>query len=225
MKILLVEDEVRIAQSIKKGLEENNYEVELAYDGLLGKKLVLERSYDLIILDIILPEMNGIELCREIRSNGINTPVLMLTALGTTYDKVIGLDSGADDYLSKPFNFDELLARIRALSRRNDKLITESVLKIGDLELDINSRRAKRGGKEIKLTAREYKLLEFFMRNRGKILDRNSIAENVWDISFDTGTNIVDVYVNYLRNKIDKDFPEKLIRTIVGMGYLMDEGK
>lgn len=225
MKILLVEDEIRIAQSVKKGLEEHGYDVETAYDGQYGKKMILERNYDLIVLDIILPEINGIELCKEIRMNSVKTPVLMLTALGTTYDKVVGLDSGADDYLSKPFSFDELLARIRALLRRNDNLNPEPVIKIGDLELDLNSHRVRRGEKEINLTAREYKLLEYFMRNRGKVLDRNSIAENVWDISFDTGTNFVDVYVNYLRNKIDRDFPVKLIRTVVGMGYLMEECK
>ena len=223
MKILIVEDEQKIAANLKKGLEENLYNVDVAYDGLYGKKLALEKKYDLIILDIIIPNINGVDLCKEIRNNNISTPILMLTALGTTDDKVLGLDSGADDYIVKPFVFKELLARIRALTRRKAENITSSILKIADLELDLSSKKVKRNNIEIKLTAREIKLLEVFIRNKDVVMDRKELAEKVWDISFDTGTNVIDVYVNYLRNKIDKDFSPKLIHTMFGMGYVMKE--
>ncbi|MDP4267669.1 MAG: response regulator transcription factor [Bacteroidota bacterium] len=223
MKILLVEDEVKIAAFIKKGLEEHDYYVDLAYDGLFGKKLAIGNIYDLIILDIILPNINGIELCKQIRDRDIKTPILMLTALGTPEDKVLGLDSGADDYLVKPFNFNELLARIRALSRRSPNIVINNILKIADLELDPESKIVKRSGNIIKLTVREFHLLELFMNNVGKVLGRNDIAEKVWDINFDTGTNVIDVYVNYLRNKIDKNYPNKLIHTVFGMGYVLKE--
>ncbi len=223
MKILVVEDEEKIARQIKKGLEENNFEVELAYDGTFGKRLALENKFDLIILDIIIPGINGLDLCHEIRKNKINTPIIMLTALGTTDDKVSGLDMGADDYLVKPFHFKELLARIKALTRRNKEIINSETLAIVDLMMDLQTKLVTRNGKEIKLTAREYNLLELFMRNQGKVLERKDIAAKVWDVSFDTGTNVIDVYVNYLRNKIDKDFKIKLIHTQVGMGYIMRE--
>ena len=221
MKILLVEDEPKVASFIKKGLEEQTYIVDLAYDGLMGKKLALSNEYDIIILDVILPSISGIELCKEIRKSNTSVPVLLLTALGTTEDKVIGLDAGADDYLTKPFKFMELLARIRALTRRKSNQTTPTILTIADLEMDTGSKIVKRNGKIINLTAREFFLLEFFLKNKGIVLSRAVIAENIWEISFDTGTNIVDVYINYLRNKIDKGFSPKLIHTIIGMGYVL----
>jgi DNA-binding response OmpR family regulator len=221
MKILLVEDEPKVASFIKKGLEEQTYIVDQAYDGLMGKKLALTNEYDIIILDVILPSISGIELCKEIRKINTSVPILLLTALGTTEDKVIGLDAGADDYLTKPFKFMELLARIRALTRRKSNQATPSILSIADLEMDTGSKIVKRNGKIINLTAREFFLLEFFLRNKGRVLSRAEIAENIWEISFDTGTNIVDVYINYLRNKIDKGFSPKLIHTIIGMGYVL----
>ena len=221
MKILLVEDEPKVASFIKKGLEEQTYIVDLAYDGLMGKKLALSNEYDIIILDVILPSISGIELCKEIRKSNTSVPVLLLTALGTTEDKVIGLDAGADDYLTKPFKFMELLARIRALTRRKSNQTTPTILTIADLEMDTGSKIVKRNSKIINLTAREFFLLEFFLKNKGIVLSRAVIAENIWEISFDTGTNIVDVYINYLRNKIDKGFSPKLIHTIIGMGYVL----
>jgi len=222
MNILVIEDEPRIASLLKKGLEEQDYSVDLAYDGFFGKKLALEKKHDLIILDLILPKINGLDLCRELRKEDIRTPVLMLTALGGTDDIVSGLDTGADDYIVKPFNFEELLARIRALLRRKMDVSNDPILLIDDLELDTRAKRVKRGGVEIRLSAREFMLLELFMKNQGKILSRSEIAEKVWDISFDTGTNVIDVYVNYLRNKIEKEGNRKLIHTIVGMGYMME---
>lgn len=223
--ILLIEDEPNVAAFVKKGLEEEGYHVLVAYDGEIGLELLSQNLVVLIILDIILPGMNGLEVCKNIRSNGYKEiPVLMLTALGTTDNVVTGLDSGADDYLPKPFKVKELLARIRALLRRRN--LSESVdhiLKMADLELDRNTKTAIRKDKEIKLTSTEYRLLEFFMNNQRKVLSRIDLLENVWDINFDMGTNVVDVYVNYLRNKIDKGFEPKLIHTVIGMGYIMKE--
>jgi len=225
MNILIVEDEPKVAAFIQKGLQENNYTVTLAYDGHYGSKLAIENAYDLIILDVILPVQSGIEVCKNIRNHNNRVPILMLTALGTTEDKVLGLDSGADDYLVKPFQFSELLARVRSLTRRNDgspKIKPESkFLRFADVLLDQEGKTVTRANQQIKLTAREFKLLEYFLKNTGKVLDRARIAENVWDINFDTGTNMIDVYVNYLRNKLDKPFHEKLIHTVVGMGYVM----
>ena len=221
MKILLVEDEPKVSSFIKKGLEEQTYIVDIAYDGLMGKKLALNIEYDIIILDVILPSISGIELCKEIRKVNTSVPILLLTAIGTTEDKVLGLDAGADDYLTKPFKFMELLARIRALTRRKNNLSAPTILTFADLELDTGSKIVKRNCKIINLTAREFFLLEFFLKNKERVLSRAEIAENIWEISFDTGTNIVDVYINYLRNKIDKGFSPKLIHTIIGMGYVL----
>lgn len=224
MRILLVEDEVKTAQSLKDGLEENHFEVELAYDGQTGLQLALKTPYQLIISDIILPHLNGLELCAKVREGGIQTPLLMLTALGTTEDKVTGFDSGADDYLVKPFAFEELLARVRALLKRGSGIVnTFNILRFADLELNLDSKTAFREGKEISLTAREFALMEYFMRNKGKVVSKTDIAEKVWDITFDTGTNVIEVYINYLRNKIDKDFSHKLIHTVHGMGYVLKE--
>ena len=224
MKILVVEDEVKVAGFLEKGLEEQGYAVDVAYDGLMGEKLALRNDYDILILDVILPSVNGIELCRRIREKKSAVPVLMLTALGTTDDKVEGFDAGADDYLVKPFEFQELLARIRALIKRSSGIIqTSNVLKIADLELNLDRKTARRGNKSIELTAKEFSLLEFLMKNSGRVVSRADIAEKVWDITFDTGTNVVDVYINILRKKLDKDFESKLIHTRIGLGYILQE--
>ncbi|MGV3601034.1 MAG: response regulator [Dyadobacter fermentans] len=222
MKLLLIEDEPKTLQSIRQGLEENGYEVDIAYDGLIGKQLARSNVYQLIISDIIIPGINGIELCREIRSWGDETPILMLTALGTTDDKVTGLDAGADDYLVKPFEFKELLARVRALTKRGTTVShTAQVLRFADLEVSLDAKTVYRSGNKINLTAREFNLLVYLIRNQGRVISKVEIAEQVWDIGFDTGTNVIEVYVNYLRKKIDKDYPVKLIHTQFGMGYVL----
>jgi two-component system copper resistance phosphate regulon response regulator CusR len=224
MKILLVEDEVQVVGFIRRGLVENGYDIEVAYDGQMGERLAAKGDYDLIVLDVILPIINGYDLCKNIRDKGLQVPVLMLTALGTTEDKVSGFDAGADDYLVKPFEFAELLARIKALTKRSSGLIqTSKVLKIADLVLDLNKKSAIRGEKSIDLTGKEFELLEFLMKNKGRVLSRAEIAEKVWDITFDTGTNVVDVYISILRKKVDRDFDQKLIHTRVGSGYYIDE--
>lgn len=223
-KILIVEDEPKVASFIQQGLEEHGYEVDVVYDGWMGKRFACRNHYEVVILDIIIPHTNGIELCRQIREVKPGIPILMLTALGTVEDKVAGFDAGADDYLVKPFEFKELLARIRALSKRAGSIcITSNVLKAFDLELDIDKKQARRGDKVITLTAKEFSLLEFFMRNKGRVLSRAEIAQKVWDVHFDTGTNVVDVYVNILRKKIDRDFDTKLIHTRFGLGYVFNE--
>jgi len=224
MKILIVEDEPKVASFIKKGLEENHYIVETAYDGILADKLAQQYKFDLFILDIIIPGLNGLELCKKLKKYNSNIPVLMLTALGTTDDKITGFDAGADDYLVKPFEFRELLARVKVLLKKTDQSHdTVNKLIVGDLELDLDKKIARRGGLNIDLTAKEFSLLEYFMRNNGRILSRNDIAEKVWDANFDFGTNVVDVYVNFLRKKIDKGFDEKLIHTKVGFGYVFGD--
>jgi DNA-binding response OmpR family regulator len=222
MKILIIEDEHSVASFIKKGLEEQSFVVDVAYDGQAGKQLAFQNQYDIILLDVVLPHINGLQLCAQIRQAS-NVPILMLTALGTTGDIVAGLDTGADDYLTKPFKFQELLARIRAVVRRKSDAGVETNYKLADLEIDFKTKQVKRDGKTIKLTAREFYLLQFFIRNKGIVMSRAEIAENIWDASFDSGTNIVDVYVNYLRNKIDKNFSPKLIHTVYGMGYIFKE--
>jgi two-component system copper resistance phosphate regulon response regulator CusR len=224
MKILIVEDEPKVASFIKKGLEENHYEAEIAYDGLSGEKLARLNKYNLFILDIIIPGINGLDLCRKLKMINSNIPVLMLTALGTTDDKIIGFDAGADDYLVKPFEFRELLARVKVLVKKGSQSNnTDNLLMVSDLELDLEKKVARRGGSYIDLTAKEFSLLEYFMRNSGRVLSRNDIAEKVWDASFDFGTNVVDVYVNFLRKKIDKGYEQKLIHTKVGFGYIFGE--
>lgn len=222
LKILLIEDEVKTLNLIKEGLEENKAQVDIAYDGQMGLTLAERNDYSLIISDIILPEMNGLTLCRTLREGGNNTPILLLTALGTTQDIITGLDSGADDYLSKPFEFSELTARVRALTRRGNSVIQKShILRVADLELNVDTKAVRRGDKEITLTAKEFSLLEFFMNNVGRVISKVELAEKIWDITFDTGTNVIEVYVNFLRKKIDKDFDVKLIHTQIGMGYVM----
>jgi len=224
MKLLLVEDEPKIAAFIQKGLSENGYEVTTAYDGKLGLVMALQGDYDVIILDVMLPVVNGLEVCKSIREQGVDTPVLMLTALGTVDDKVHGLQLGADDYLVKPFHFKELVARIQALTRRqNQHASNNTELRIADLVLNRSSKTVRRDNKEIVLTAKEYSLLDMFMQNINRVLSRSDIAEHVWGYDFDAGSNVIDVYINYLRNKIEKGFSSKLIHTIVGMGYIMKE--
>lgn len=224
MKILVVEDEPKLASFVKKGLEEQACEVDVAYDGQVGRTMALNNPYDVIIMDINLPKVNGFDVVRSIRQQKNQTPVLMLTALGSVDDKLMGFDVGADDYLVKPFEFRELMARLRALTKRgNEASIQASVLKVADLELDLNEKIARRGDKRIELTAKEFGLLEYLIRNRGRVVSRMDIAEKVWAIHFDTGTNVIDVYVNFLRKKIDKDYTHKLIHTVIGMGYMLKD--
>jgi DNA-binding response OmpR family regulator len=224
VKILIIEDEPKVVAFLKKGLQEQGYDVTVAYDGQMGERLATKDNFDMIILDVIIPQLNGIELCKRIRQDNEQVPILMLTALGTTDDKILGFDAGADDYLVKPFEFKELLARIKALTKRSSGIIQSSnKLKVGGLEIDLDRKIARRAGKSIELTAKEFSLLEYFMRNAGRVVSRADISEKVWDISFDTGTNIVDVYVNILRKKIEKGFDSKLIHTRIGMGYIFEE--
>ena len=221
MKILVVEDEPKVAGFIKQGLEEEGYSVTQAADGRTGRDLALQQVFDLVILDVMLPEVNGLDICRQIRQANKAVPVLMLTALGTTDDKVSGLDAGADDYITKPFAFNELLARVRALLRRKQLQPAGTTLTAFDLELDPLAKTVKRADQHIALTAKEFSLLEYFMKNKNRVLSRAEIAKDVWNLTFDTGTNFVDVYVNYLRNKVDKNYSVKLIHTVVGMGYVL----
>lgn len=224
LKILIVEDEPKVASFLMQGLEEQGFEVDMVNDGILGKTLALKNTYDIIILDVILPNLSGIELCKEIRKIKPNVQILFLTALGTTEDKLKGFDVGADDYIVKPFEFKELLARIRVMVKRSSDIQKNTnKLIVSNLELDLDKKIAQRGKKTIELTAKEFALLEFFMRNEGKVLSRPEIADKVWDITFDTGTNVVDVYVNILRKKIDKDFDHKLIHTRMGLGYIFNK--
>lgn len=222
MNVLLIEDEPKTVQSLRQGLEENGYTVDIAYDGLLGKQLATRNSYHLIVSDIIMPGLNGLELCRELRNAGNQTPILMLTALGTTDDKVVGLDAGADDYLVKPFEFKEFLARVRALTKRGGMVNqTAQILRFADLEVNMDAKTVHRAEKKIELTAREFNLLVYLIRNQGRVISKAEIAEQVWEIDFDTGTNIIEVYVNYLRKKVDRDFATRLIHTQFGMGYVL----
>jgi two-component system, OmpR family, copper resistance phosphate regulon response regulator CusR len=225
IKILLIEDEKKIADTLSKGLTELDYYVEKAYDGKIGLRLFESNSFNLVITDINLPGINGYDLAKAIRSRNQHIPIMMLTALSTTDDKIEGFDAGADDYLVKPFEFKELLVRIRALLKRtmHQHLPAGNILKVANLELNVDSKEVIRDGILINLTAKEFQLLEYFMRNRNRLVSRVDIAEKVWDVDFDTKTNVIDVYVNFLRKKIDKDFDPKLIHTQVGMGYIMKE--
>lgn len=224
MRILVVEDDRKVGAFLQKGLREEHYAVDLARDGEAALELAQVHSYDVILLDVMLPRRDGFAVCRELRQKGILTPVLMLTAKDTVEDKVAGLGEGADDYLTKPFSFEELLARIRALLRRSQDYKTK-VLKVADLELDPVSRRVSRAGKPVALTGREYALLEFLMRNKGRILTESRIIEHVWDMNYEGTSNIVSVYIKYLRGKIDNSSPLKLIRTVRGHGYVIDENR
>lgn len=221
--MLLIDDEVSINGFINKGLEENGFVVTQAFDGEMGLRLARGGDFDVIILDLIMPGMNGLEVCRQLReTHQLQTPILMLTALNTTDDVVEGLNVGADDYLGKPFKFQELLARVRALGRRRNALTTPAnLLQVADLVMDLDQKIVTRAGQELQLTLKEFLLLECLMRNKNRVLSRLDLLEKVWGIQFDTGTNVVDVYTNYLRNKVDKPFEHKLIQTVVGMGYVI----
>lgn len=226
MNILVVEDEKKVAAFLKNGLEEQGYHVDVASNAHSGEKLALTNEYQILLLDIILPDMSGLQLCKKIKSVLPDFPILMLTALGTTDDKVTGFDSGADDYLVKPFEFKELLARIKALTKRSQgfsEAAHEEILKVADLQLNIGKKIAIRGGKIISLTAKEFGLLEYLIRNKNRVMSKADIAEKVWEVTFDTGTNVVEVYVNILRKKIDKDFDQKLILTRIGLGYVIQD--
>lgn len=220
MKILVVEDEKKVSKFIQQGLEEERYAVTVASDGQQGETLASNEKFDLIILDILLPKKDGISVLKALRAKRINTPVLLLTAKSSIENKVEGLDSGADDYLTKPFSISELLARMRSLLRRGTSE-KNTLLNVGDLQLDLVLHKAIRGEKSIELTAREYALLEYFMRNVNHVLTRSIISEHIWNYNFDSGTNVVDVYINHLRNKIDDGFEKKLIHTVRGVGYVM----
>lgn len=222
IKILLIEDEPKTVQSLKQGLEENNYDVSIAYDGHMGKQLALAHTYQLIVSDIIIPGINGLDLCRELRALGIQTPILMLTALSTTDDKLNGFEAGADDYLAKPFDFKEFLARVKALIKRsNQTMLDAQILKFADLEMDLNSSLVSRAGQMIHLTYKEFQLLEYFLRNQEKVISKAEIAENIWEVEDENSSNLIEVYVNYLRKKVDRGFSSKLIHTQFGMGYIL----
>ncbi|HEY1038847.1 MAG TPA: response regulator transcription factor [Bacteroidia bacterium] len=226
MNILLIEDEPNVISLVQRGLEQAGHQVSIAMDGNSGLGMALKHQFDLIILDLMLPGKSGMEVCSEIRKQQIPTPVLMLTALSTTENIVSGLDIGADDYMTKPFKFAELEARVRTLTRRgiNTKIPdAENVLRISDLELNLDSKTVKRAGKKLSLTATEFRLLHYLMKNRNKVLNRMEILENVWDIDFNLGTNVVDVYINYLRKKTENGSSSKLIHTVFGMGYILKE--
>lgn len=222
MKILVVEDEKKVAKFLQQGLEEEHYAVDVAADGEQGENRAATESYDLIILDVFLPKKDGIQVLKGLRAKRITTPVLMLTAKSAIDDKVEGLDSGADDYLTKPFAFAELLARVRSLLRRG-AAEKSTILKVADLQLDTVTHKAKRGEQIIELTGKEYSLLEYLMRNANRALTRTLISEHIWNYNFDTGTNVVDVYMNHLRSKIDDGFEKKLLHTVRGVGYVLKD--
>lgn len=221
MKILVVEDEKKVAAFIRRGLVEQSYSVDMAHDGVEGERLARGNTYDAIILDLMLPRKSGFALCRAIRTFDPRVPILILTALDSTEDKLQGLDAGADEYLPKPFEFRELLAHLRSLLRRRESLPSSGLLRIADLQMDLITRKVSRGGQNLALTAREFALLEYFLRNTGRVITRTEIAQKVWETSFDSESNVIDVYVSFLRKKIDKGFPEKLIHTLVGVGYVL----
>jgi two-component system copper resistance phosphate regulon response regulator CusR len=223
LKIGIAEDDHKIAELLKSALEENDYQVFTVANGIDALELFLGESFNLFIIDVMMPGLNGIQLCKHIRGNTVQTPILMLTAMGTIDDKVTGLEAGADDYLVKPFHLKELLARVAALLRRQSVIVSETDHKLcfEDLVLNTYSKEVNRGGKTIELSAKEFILLELFMRNPNRLLSRQFIAEQVWDISFETGTNVIDVYINFLRKKIEKGFERKLIHTKINMGYIL----
>ena len=224
--ILIVEDDRRIAQNIYRGLHAENFEAEIAYDGITGKNLALSKKFDLILLDVNLPGLKGYDVCQQIRVYKPSLPIIMLTAYGEIEDKVEGLNKGANDYIVKPFDFRELMARINAalrVSELNNPETENQVLRIADLELNIGTKEVIRAGKSIELTAKEFALLEYFLLHRGRVVSKMDLAEHVWHLNFDPGTNVVEVYINYLRKKIDKDFSPKLIHTRPGLGYIMKE--
>jgi len=224
IRILIVEDHVKMADSISKGLEENGFSTEVAYDGFIGQRLADTIDFNLIILDVNLPQINGYELCNGIRQKRPDVPIIMLTALGSTEDKLLGFEKGADDYIVKPFEFRELLARIKALLKRSQTDVqSHRILRVADLVIDLDSKSVKRGETSIELTAKEFSLLEYLVRNKGRVISKADIAEKIWNITFDTGTNVIEVYVNFLRKKIDRNFEVKLLHTQIGMGYVLKD--
>jgi len=223
MNVLVVEDQKGMLQSIQQGLEELNVTVDVATNGIEGKNLALKKNYNVIILDILMPILDGLELCKVLRQSGCRTPILFISALDSVEDKIAGLEAGGDDYLAKPFVFNEFLARIMALNRRNQSdYLTAGTYIIEDLEVNFETKTAYRKKTDLELTKKEFRLLEYFIKNEGKILTKTEIAGNVWDVDFDTGTNVVEVYVNYLRNKLDKTHEKKLIQTKFGIGYIFN---
>jgi DNA-binding response OmpR family regulator len=223
MKILLVDDDQQLASFVRMGLEDHQMQVTVSYDGNTAERMAKSRKFDVIVLDVMLPGINGFDLCKKIRQHRIETPILMLTSLDSTTDKVTGLDTGADDYISKPFEFKELLARIRALHRRDRRDIKDPVIRIADLEIDTSMKKVRRGESEIKLTATEYKILELLALHQGKVFERIEIAQEIWGFSFNTGTNVIDVHISAIRKKMDRDFTAKLIHTVPGFGYVLHE--
>lgn len=221
--ILIIEDDERMAQLIRRGLEESGYDVTLAIDGTEGLAIALAKRFDVVITDILLPSQSGLEVCKTLKKEDEKYPIIMLTALGTTDDKIDGFDAGADDYMVKPFEMRELTARINALIKRSRIGHTEEILHIADLELNQRTKIVKRGGKELNLTPKEFNLLAYMMANSGRVLSKSEIAEKVWDMNFDTGTNFIEVYISYLRRKVDKDYEQKLIHTKSGMGFILKE--
>lgn len=220
MRLLVVDDNPKMARIIRQGLVENGYAVDVAHTGHEGEQMAATEPYDAVILDVMLPDQDGVQACTNLRRRRVGTPILMLTALSTTGDKIKGLDAGADDYLTKPFEFDELLARIRALLRRGQAK-KASNLKFADLEMDLLTRKVIRAGRKIQLTTKEFALLEYFMRNPHRVLSRTSIGEHVWDMNFDSDSNVIDVYVSMLRRKMDRGFEKRVIHTVIGTGYVL----
>lgn len=226
IRILVIEDDIRVAELLQRSLVAKNYQVDVAYDGYMGRKLALQNNYNLVITDVILPKINGVDLCKELKSQLPSLPIIMLTALGTTDDKVEGFDAGADDYLVKPFELRELYVRIRALLKRFESAKnTSSILLYADLKIDINQKQFYKEEKEIHLTPKEFNLMQYLMQNKERVLSRAEIAQNVWDTHFDTGTNFIDVYINYLRKKVDTDPENKLIHTKSGMGFILKKNE
>lgn len=223
IKILVVEDDPQVSSFIQRSLQEQGYDVQLAFDGEAGFSTARSFEPQLVVADVMMPVKNGLQLCRELRASGMQMPVLLLTALGSTQDIVAGLDAGADDYLPKPFQLPELMARIRALLRRQEAKLHAKHLQIDDLVIDLQAKEVKRGGQHIQLTAKEFHLLEYMARHKGQLKSRAEILEEVWNLPFDPGTNVVDVYINYLRNKIDKPFGKKLLYTKAGLGYILQD--
>jgi len=223
MKILLVDDDQQLASFVKMGLEDHGMQVITSYDGDTGQRMAIGGKFDLIILDVMLPGINGFQICRNLRHHQVTTPVLMLTSLDSTEDKVSGLELGADDYLSKPFDFPELLARVKALLRRTVLEMTDPVILIADLEIDTAGKKVRRGGRQIRLTATEYRILELMAMHPDKVFERVEIAEKIWGFSFNTGTNVIDVHISALRRKLDREFTPKLIHTIIGAGYVLSQ--
>ena len=221
MKVLLVDDDVQLVSFVKMGLEDHGMQVTVAYEGVTGEHMACTGKFDVIVIDVMLPGITGFELCRRLRHQRVRTPVLILTSLDSTEDKVTGFDIGADDYLSKPFEFPALVVRIKALYRRSGERMVDPVIRIADLEIDTVSKKVNRAGKEISLTAKEYRILELLAAHEGKVFERIEIAQEIWGFSFNTGTNVIDVHINALRRKIDRNFSPKLIHTVIGMGYVL----